>query len=383
MTGDDAARRDLPPYLLFGLAGCATGTVLAGMTAAYAGRSVATVAGMTVVVAATFLVVALVTKLLTGAETFSFYQHVLAAAVGVTAFLVVVGAPVRANLDLLVLGLVGHQAVGRLGCQAAGCCHGRPAPWGIRYGPQPDGEGVTDHLVGVVLFPVQAVESLACGVIAATGAIGIIRGWVPGAGLVWCAGAYAAARFALERWRGDDDRRYLGGVSSPRWTSLGIVVVLAGLALAGVLPGAPFVGVLAAVLAIICIALVVARRHGPATAGGLLEPVHVHELAHVLDAGIAADPAPGPPRLWQTSRGLVVSTDVRPEDDRAVRLYSLSHASHPLDERTAGRLARVILQLRHPDLDHAILPGANGVHHLLVVGGTQLRSGVSGSRRPR
>ncbi|MEA2704394.1 MAG: phosphatidylglycerol---prolipoprotein diacylglyceryl transferase, partial [Actinomycetota bacterium] len=363
-----AARADIPPYLRFGLAGCVTGTVLAGATAAYSGRSVATVAGMTIVVVATFVVVALATKLLTGDETFSFYHHVLAAAVSVTAFLVVVGAPVRVNLDLLVLGLVGHQAVGRLGCQATGCCHGRPAAWGIRYGPQPPGEGVTDHLVGVVLFPVQAVESLACAVIAAIGAIGIIRGWAPGAGLVWCAGAYAATRFVLERWRGDDDRRYLAGVSSPRWTSLGIVVVLAALSLVGVLPGAPFIVPLAGVLAIACTALVVARRHGPATAGGLLEPVHVHELAHVLDAGIAAEPVQGPPRLWQTSRGLVVSTEVQPDGDRAVRLYSLSHASHQLDERTAGRLARLILQLRHPDLDYVLLPGAAGVHHLLVVG---------------
>ena len=50
-----------------------------------------------------------------------------------TVLLSLLDAPVLSYLDVTVLSLGLFLAWGRLGCLMAGCCHGRPQNWGVRY----------------------------------------------------------------------------------------------------------------------------------------------------------------------------------------------------------------------------------------------------------
>lgn len=119
-------------------------------------------------------------------------------------------------LDVLGLTAPVAHAISRLGCFAAGCCHGSPtsAPWGVTF---------TDPLaaapLGVALHPVQLYE--AAGLAALAGALWALRaraargdlffGWV---------GGYAVLRFITEAFRGDASRGFVGPLS----TSQGIAV---------------------------------------------------------------------------------------------------------------------------------------------------------------
>jgi len=62
-------------------------------------------------------------------------------------------------VDVLMPGLPIAQALGRLGCLAAGCCYGRPtnADWGVKL----DSELVDLHMRGIYLHPTQLYESSA------------------------------------------------------------------------------------------------------------------------------------------------------------------------------------------------------------------------------
>lgn len=118
--------------------------------------------------------------------------------------------------DVLAPGVALGQAIGRLGCFAAGCCFGRPAevPWSVTFTSVQAARTVGTPL-DTPLHPTQIYESLA--------ALGIFFT------LLWIAGRkrfhgqvvlgyvtlYAAVRFAIEFYRGDSSRGVvLGGLLS-------------------------------------------------------------------------------------------------------------------------------------------------------------------------
>lgn len=119
---------------------------------------------------------------------------------------------------------LGH-ALGRLGCLAAGCCYGRPSglPWALAMGGPP--QSVTPStLWGVPLHPVQLYEA------AANLAIYVFLSWymIPdiaagrrrrGAAIISYILLYAAARFILEFFRGDD-RGAWAGLATSQWLAL-------------------------------------------------------------------------------------------------------------------------------------------------------------------
>jgi len=142
--------------------------------------------------------------------------------------------PLLLTTDIVVTGVAFAHAFGRIGCFAAGCCHGNycPYPWGIHN----DTEFVNPALKGQPLHPVQLYES------AALFALSLLLTWMvakrkvkSGLGALTYLMGYAAIRFVMEFYRGDDDRGVvLGGTLS---TSQGIALALFILGCGGILVG--------------------------------------------------------------------------------------------------------------------------------------------------
>jgi phosphatidylglycerol:prolipoprotein diacylglycerol transferase len=131
--------------------------------------------------------------------------------------------PMWLSTDIVVTGVAFAHAFGRVGCFAAGCCHGNycPYPWGVHN----DTEFVNPLLKGQPLHPVQLYESFSLLVLA------MLLTWIihkrklrDGFPAVIYVMGYAAIRFVMEFFRGDDDRGVvLGGLLS---TSQGIALLL-------------------------------------------------------------------------------------------------------------------------------------------------------------
>lgn len=120
---------------------------------------------------------------------------------------------------------MGH-VIGRIGCWAEGCCHGRPTslPWGSVF--MSPASSVPPHLLGVLLHPTQLYEAFGEAVAAAA----LIRWILPGirAGKYRYGTAfigyilyYSILRFVIEFLRGDDRGVFLSSALSPsQWVSL-------------------------------------------------------------------------------------------------------------------------------------------------------------------
>jgi phosphatidylglycerol:prolipoprotein diacylglycerol transferase len=132
--------------------------------------------------------------------------------------------------DALAPGVAIGQAVGRLGCLAAGCCHGHSTdvPWAITFHDLYAARTVGTPL-DVPLHPTQIYESLA------TAAIFAILLWLAprkrfhGQVVLTYVVLYSIARFAIEFFRGDASRGFvLGGALSTSQLIAIILVVGAG-----------------------------------------------------------------------------------------------------------------------------------------------------------
>jgi phosphatidylglycerol:prolipoprotein diacylglycerol transferase len=137
--------------------------------------------------------------------------------------------------DYFGVALPFGQAIGRLGCLAAGCCYGRPTrlPWGIALGGDP--ASVTPReLWGIPLHPTQLYES------AADAAIGFFLWAVllprarrkelkPGTVFFSYLALYGAARFAIEFFRYDDRGASLPPFSVSQWLALAAIAAAAAL----------------------------------------------------------------------------------------------------------------------------------------------------------
>jgi phosphatidylglycerol:prolipoprotein diacylglycerol transferase len=111
---------------------------------------------------------------------------------------------------------LGH-GIGRFGCLAAGCCYGRHTdlPWGIPLAGDPSRHPtqVYEALLNFVLFLFLArvvlprVES---------------GRWRRGSGIVGYALGYAALRFFVELFRGDDRGGTGAGLSPSQWIAVAV-----------------------------------------------------------------------------------------------------------------------------------------------------------------
>ena len=140
------------------------------------------------------------------------------------------GLPPWPTADVLAPGVVLGQAVGRMGCFAAGCCYGRPTsvPWAVTFR-----DIYTTRTVGtpldVPLHPTQLYEAgatlLIFGVLLWLARRKQFHGQVALAYMF----LYAVARFVIEFYRGDAARgTVLGGwLSTSQFISILMVLTVA------------------------------------------------------------------------------------------------------------------------------------------------------------
>jgi len=336
--------------------------------------------GIVLAAIATFFVLVLATKVITGEEKIIYYHHEIAVMVTATLLLWCWRQPVLPFLDITILGVGLFLACGRVGCFLVGCCHGRPHRWGVRYRKQHAEAGFTGYFVGVRLFPIQLTESLWVLFIVAVGVFAVLRGSPPGTALAWYVVTYDLGRFCFEFMRGDPDRAYLWGFSQPQWISAVLVALVVWLEQSGLLPLAGWHRLAVAFLGVAMLAIAARRWFQSEPKHRLLHPRHVGEIARLIDALSIASPDNPRPFRWtvmaermsrpevirigNTSIGLQISTgEIVDRSGARVRHYTLSCRGREMSEDLARLLARLIGQLRHHAGGPKLLKGDRGVFH--------------------
>lgn len=155
-----------------------------------------------------------------------FYGGLLGALAAALFFVKVKKVPFLAFADAAAPAVALGQAIGRLGCLAAGCCWGASCtkPWAITFTDTKAAENVGVPL-GLPLHPTQLYEAL--GLFALAGlVVWFGKGRVPGRTFsLYLLGA-AALRFTVELFRGDPRGTVPGtALSTSQGIALGLFVL--------------------------------------------------------------------------------------------------------------------------------------------------------------
>jgi len=364
----------LPAFQVCGCTGVAAAIVLSMTLAAKGGLSLWVMSAIIATAMATFLTIVMATKIISGEEQIIYYHHEIGVMLMAALVAKVLHGPVLFYLDITILGIGAFLACGRIGCLMVGCCHGRPFRWGIRYRSEHAQEGFAPYLVGLTLFPIQALESLWVLLVVVVGVILMWKGQPAGSALAWYTIAYGAARFILEFIRGDIDRPYTWGFSQGQWLSLWLMSVLVWAEWSGQMPFHAWHSLTLAGLGGVMVVATVHRKLDRSQRFFILHPHHVREVA----AAIGCDPKPvtrrSPPRLGGkalsvrvecTSLGFQISRGKVEDTAGVVDHYTLSHGN-AMAEPAATRLADLILDLRGESRPARLAPGNHGVFHLML-----------------
>lgn len=365
-------------FQVFGGLGLVLAIVLMLTLASVTGLSLPVMGLLIVVDVVAFLALIMGTKIILGEERLTYCHHeiVLLAATALLSWLL--SQPVLSFLDISILGLGLGLMCGRVGCLMVGCCHGRPSRCGVRYGPEHVAAGFSPYYGMTRFLPVQLIESIWVGGIVAVGCLLVLRGSPPGSALSLYICAYGAGRFLLEFVRADTDRAYVLGFSESQWISFGLMLLVVSGEFARLLPLHWWHVGLTVLVTLTLLVVAVSRRIQSETNYRLLLPRHVEEIAQALDstatnadsngggaqrhlprAGIAID---------CTSLGVQISAGRIKVAGRSLYHYALSNRMANLTEANARRLAKLIVQLRHPAARTNFVAGQQGVFHLLVGG---------------
>ncbi len=331
---------------------------------------------------ATFLGLVTATKILTGEERIIYYHHEIAVMLMAALFLRAVHRPLLPYLDITILGIGTFLVCGRIGCLLEGCCHGRPCRWGVRYGEEHAATGFPSYLVGVRLFPIQAVESFWVLCTVAVGTFFVWTGKPAGTALAWYVVVYNVGRFCFEFARGDADRSYWLGFSQPQWISL---ILTTGIVAAEQTSSLPFVRWHVAVLALLLTtmpAVAIRRRLQTISAFQLLHPKHIRQVASAMAAVCAVsdrplsfqERRPAVISMARTSLGIRISGSQIRHGDECVYHYTLSSERGAMTERVARILAKLIRCLNGRALSEQLIAASSGVFHVVVTAPVQAES---------
>ena len=203
-----------------GYVGLASATVLAMALVRHQDLSYWLMIAIILTAVLTFMGLSVWSEFRTGRPRLIYYRYLLVVMGSVAALLFSLGYPLLPYLDITILGVGLFVACGRIGCLLIGCCHGRQYKWGVRYHKGRAAPDFPDHLFGIRLFPIQAVESVWVFAVVLMGAMQVIGGRPSGSALSTYIVAYALGRFCFEFLRGDTRRHYFRGFSEAQWTSL-------------------------------------------------------------------------------------------------------------------------------------------------------------------
>ena len=133
--------------------------------------------------------------------------------------------PPAKTLDCLAPGVALGQAIGRLGCFAAGCCWGKACDraWAVTF-TDPNAHAMVGVPLGVPLHPTQIYEAVAGVVLFAFLYWMAVRAHTAGAVIGWYLVLSAAARFAIEFFREHQQPKPFDGLlSTQQWISIALV----------------------------------------------------------------------------------------------------------------------------------------------------------------
>ncbi len=129
--------------------------------------------------------------------------------------------------DITAPGIALGQAIGRIGCLSAGCCYGKPTtmPWGITFTNPYSAENVGVPL-NIPLHPTQIYESVGSFLLFIYLMWRLGRKHFTGQVILEYLASYAALRFLIEFFRGDEDRGFIlhGLLSTSQF--IGILTIL-------------------------------------------------------------------------------------------------------------------------------------------------------------
>jgi uncharacterized membrane protein YhdT len=369
----------LPAFQVCGYTGLAFALALGAFLVRETGLSLWNIAGLALAAMGTFLCLAMITKIVTGTEQLIYYHHEIAIVLVTGLISRLLHQPVLRYLDITILAVGTFLTFGRIGCLMVGCCHGRPSTWGICYREEHEKEGFARYLVGVRLFPIQAVEALWVFTVVAIGTKFVLGGAAPGTALAWYTIAYGSARFLFEFVRGDTDRPYTLGFSQGQWLSLWLMSALVWAELSGRIAFQRWHVMVAFALPLIMLLVALRRKSDTARTFQIVHPHHVREIAGAmqsLEASCSQQPSPAFSEIpiVSTSIGLQISAGTTRRMGKVISHITISCRGRRLTRQAAQIVADVIQQLgvstqrelvsREEGVFHMLLPGAqNGGLH--------------------
>jgi prolipoprotein diacylglyceryl transferase len=363
-------------FQVFGGTGLVLSIVLILTLAIATGLSVPAVGVMIVADIVALLALIMITKIILGEERLTYCHHEIVLLVVTAGMSWLLAQPVLSFLDISILSLGLGLMCGRIGCLMVGCCHGRPARLGVRYGAAHVAAGFSPHYGMTRFLPIQIIESIWVGAIVAVGTVLVLRTYPPGTALSFYVCAYGGGRFCFEFVRADTDRAYVWGFSESQWISLGLMLLVVCGEFFGVLPLHWWHVAATALVTLTMVVVAVRRRLRTETNYQLLLPRHVDEIAQALDStSTHADSNGGGTRRHSpgiaidcTSLGVQISAGRIKVAGSLLYHYALSNNRSNLTEASARTLAKLIVQLRHPAARSDLVAGRQGVFHLLVGG---------------
>lgn len=365
-------------FQLCGYTGFLLSFVLSLVLVRHFGLLQLTLLGITGTVILTFYILMMATKILVGSEVIIYYHHEIAVIATSAIYLRLMKQPVLPYLDILVLGLGLFLACGRIGCFMVGCCHGRPCRFGVCYGDEQANAGFPRYMVGVRLFPIQAVESILALCVVACGLTLLFKQHEPGTVLLFYVIAYGCARFCLEFFRGDAARPYYWSFSEAQWISLILAIAVLVGERARILPTSKWHILAAFSMAASMLFLNLWRHLDPSHRFELLHPHHLSEIIaslNHLDSLLSSPSLNGvfehdqaSVHIAETSRGYRFSLGKAVGIRGPVMHYSVSKKDSPLSVRGAHMLSRLIADLQHSTVSSTLVEGSGGVFHILLSG---------------
>jgi prolipoprotein diacylglyceryltransferase len=363
----------LPAFQALGYLGLAAAILLAMTLVRHAGLSYQVMSATIAAAIAAFLALVMATKIVTGEERITYYHHQIAVLLTVALLLRPIHRPLLPYLDIAALGMGTFLAFGRAGCLMAGCCHGRPYRWGVRYNEEHAAAGFPSYLVGVRLFPIQAIESLWV-----LGAVSLATylawsGRRPGTALACYVVTYGSGRFVFEFARGDAVRPYWLGFSQPQWISLLLTGGISWAEMAGILPAERWHPAAFGLLATSMIVAAGTRHFRRPCRFDLLHPRHTKQIAEAMRSVCVASgnamPEPGEARraiaVACTSLGIQLSGCEICRGTEQICHYTLSGREEALTADAAKALAALIARLKGSDGPEE-LARHRGIFHVLI-----------------